>query len=127
MAFSLEYDWEDNQVRVIAEGNNSYLDLIEQFEVIISHSSWTLTSDIILDLSRITDFHLTQHGLNSLTYWQEEHIKQFGRGRFAVIAPRDLIYGMFRMWSAFLEGKTEMHVKICRRVEDIEEWFSLQS
>jgi hypothetical protein len=127
MSYTIAFDLPHRLVRAVIEGRDTLSDMQERFRAITRDSRWSPGLDVLLDFRGVTDFDLSasqaQHAAELFT--AEGAV--IGDGRVAIVADRDLVYGMGRMWQAFSEASSPTEVGIFRTLAEAESWLGLHA
>ncbi len=78
----------------------------------------------IVDAREVTDMQVTVVGQQRLADVAARRLDRLRGGRVAMVAPTDLIFGMFRMWELRRE-ELNYEVRVYRSFEEAVRWISL--
>ena len=62
---------------------------------------------MLCDYRKIEKFAVTSQDINDITEWQASIDTLIGNGRCAVVASRDLVFGMNRMWEILSADRSQ--------------------
>lgn len=74
------------------------------------------------DYSNIENFDVSTKDIDDITEWQVSIDKLIGDGRCAVIASKDSVYGMSRMWE-ILSSERSHQICVFRQMNDAINWL----
>lgn len=116
----------DRGVAVIrASGEVGLEDVLRGGRVLVSHPDWQQGFRVVLDYRGITRFDMDGGGVKDLVAQDVRH-EAFLRGsRCAVIASRDLIFGMSRVWTALSE-RGVVEGRVFRQAQAALQWLQLE-
>ena len=84
-------------------GKSSVEDAAAYFDCLIAHKQWKPGSLVLSDETGIEIGHLTRNDLEQMAKICGERRTAIGVARFAAIVPRDLLFGMNRMFQVYVE------------------------
>ena len=70
----------------------------------------------------IEDFNVTAKDIDDITEWQGSIDALIGDGRCAVVACKDSVYGMSRMWE-IISSERSQHIYVFRQINDAVTWL----
>ena len=122
MCHSIKIDKDMRMAHVKAWGKVTSRELKNIFFVTVKHQDWTAGFNMLCDYNKIINFDVTSDDIYKIIEWQESIDAMIGDGRCAVIASRDLVYGMSRMWQTLSSGRSQ---KVCvfRQMNDAVIWL----
>jgi hypothetical protein len=108
------YVFDDHQpfVYVYVSGEDSYADHIDRIRKITSDPRWEIGHSVLVDFSGTTEFEITNEELQKIADEQRLHDEKIGHGKIAVVAPADMVFGLTRMWEAYVETETSMKTMV---------------
>jgi hypothetical protein len=77
---------------------------------------------MLCDYSSIDDFDVTIKDINDITAWQASIDALIGDGRYAVVACKDSVYGMSRMWEIIFSERSQQ-IFVFRQMNDAVAWL----
>ena len=78
---------------------------------------------MLREYSNIENFDVSTKDIDDITEWQVSIDKLIGDGRCAVIASKDSVYGMSRMWE-ILSSERSQQICVFRQMNDAINWLS---
>ena len=124
MCHQISIDSDLKLARIIAMGSVNVLELREIYSQLIEHSDWQAGFDILCDYRRIEDFDVTTRDIDEITEWQTSIDARIGNGKCAVVASRDSVFGMSRMWE-MISAERSQHICVFREMEGALTWLGL--
>lgn len=124
MCHFITIDKEQRLARVTATGKVNVLELRGIYVELIEHKDWQPGFNILCDYREIEDFDVSTRDIDEISEWQTSIDTKIGNGKCAVVASRDSVFGMSRMWEMI---STERSQRICvfRELEDAESWLGI--
>ena len=77
---------------------------------------------MLCDYSNIENFDVSTKDIDDITEWQVSIDELIGDGRCAVIASKDSVYGMSRMWE-ILSSERSQQICVFRQMNDAINWL----
>ena len=108
--------------RIIAYGRVNILELREIFFETVRHTDWQAGYSMLCDYRKIEKFAVTSQDMDDLTEWQRSIDTLIGNGKCAVVATRDFVFGMSRMWELLSTDRSQQ-IKVFRKVNDAITWL----
>jgi hypothetical protein len=108
--------------QIRARGMVNVLELREIFLEIVDHDEWQAGFDMLCDYSQIENFDVSSQDIDEITEWQTTIDDQIGDGRCAVVASKDAVFGMSRMWE-MLSSERSQHIYVFRQINDAVSWL----
>ncbi len=112
-------------VVVSAWGHPSPEDFERSTERMLSDAAWRPGMDILVDYRRLARFGFSTEGMKRVSATFRRRADELGDGRCAVLTPSMLIYGMFRMWHAWLPREFGWEVQAFRTLEEACAWLGV--
>ena len=101
------------------------VDGIELFlESVVSHEKWKPGSLLLHDLSNFDSGPLSLNDIKRMADFGYNRRAQFGAGKIAIVAIRDLEYGLARMLSVFVDDKLDTGFEVFRSRKEAFAWLS---
>ena len=122
MCHSIKIDKENKLAQITARGKVNILELKEIFLETVKHEDWQAGFNMLCDYSNIDDFDVTTRDMNDITEWQSSIDALIGDGRCAVVACKDSVYGMSRMWE-IISSERSQQICVFRRMNDAVTWL----
>lgn len=122
MCHRINIDKDKKLAIITASGRVNVLELKEIFTEIIGHEDWQAGFNMLCDYSRIEDFDVTSQDIDEITEWQNSIDSLIGNGRCAVVAAKDSVFGMSRMWE-ILSSERAQQICVFRRMADAHSWL----
>ncbi len=95
----------------------------ELLDALFVHPEWKKGTPVIHDQTKLTATHFTSDDIATIVRSCASRNAQFGEGKFAIIAPSDLVYGFSRMWSSMLEENWTAPTRVFRSFEEAQTWL----
>ena len=122
MCHSIEIDKDKKLAHVTASESVDVLELKEIFTEIIGHENWQAGFNMLCDYREIENFDVSTKDIDIITQWQKSIDTQIGNGRCAVVASKDDVYGMNRMWE-ILSSDLSYQISVFRNFDDAVSWL----
>lgn len=122
MCHSIEIDKDRKLAHITASEDVDVLELKEIFTEIIEHEHWQAGFNILCDYREIENFDVSTEDIDKITRWQKSIDDQIGDGRCAVVASKDSVYGMSRMWE-ILSSELSQQIGVFRKFDDAVSWL----
>ena len=88
----------------------------------VGHEDWQADFKMLCDYSRIENFDVTSQDIDDITEWQTSIDALIGNGRCAVVASKDSVFGMNRMWEIFSSERSQQ-ICVFRQINDAVLWL----
>jgi hypothetical protein len=125
MPITYSIDRDANLITTIGSGNVTLDEVREHFDELVLVLPHAQRLDVLLDLTRCTSLP----GLYELRA-VVQHMDSFGErlrfGRCAIVATRELLYGLLRVFEIYAGSKFE-HIRVFRSEMDAKEWLFVHS
>ena len=116
-----QIDGGDRLIRTRCIGDVTFAEVVDHFRALQGDPDFAGAIDVLLDLSELSSIP-TSNQIRSISVEIEGIRSKAQFGACAVVATREVVYGMSRMFEAVAaEGFRRMHV--FRRVEEAEDWL----
>ena len=113
----------DKKIALIsAYGKVNVFELREIFFETVRHADWQAGFNMLCDYRKIEKLAVTSGDIDDLTEWQRSIDTLIGNGRCAVVATRDFVFGMSRMWELLSTDRSQQ-IKVFRKVKDAIAWL----
>ena len=122
MCHSIKIDKARKLAQIKAMGKVNVLELKEIFVKTVGHEDWQAGFNMLCDYSGIENFDVTSQDIDDITEWQTSIDSLIGNGRCAVVASRDAVYGMSRMWE-ILSSERSQKIGVFRNITDAVSWL----
>lgn len=124
MCYLINIDGAQKLARIIARGKVNVLELKDIYSELIKHQDWQAGFDILCDYRSIEDFDVSSRDIDEITDWQTSIDGMIGNGQCAVVASRDSIFGMSRMWE-MISAERSQHICVFREMDDAMSWLGI--
>jgi hypothetical protein len=124
MCHLITIDREQRLARVIARGKVNVLELKDIYSELIKHRDWQAGFDILCDYRSIEDFDVSTQDIDEIAEWQTSIDSMIGNGKCAVVASRDSVFGMSRMWE-LISAERSQHICVFRELDDAMSWLGI--
>jgi hypothetical protein len=125
VAYSYIFDRARNLVRINVNGRDTAADNQRRIREITNDLSWSPGMDVLVDFTGTTDFDISAEGIGAIAMTQGQIDPLIGGGRLAVVASREPIYELSRLFEVLAERKGSMRVRVFRELVEAEEWLGL--
>ena len=122
MCYRLRIRKDRELAQISAYGRVNILELKEIFFETVRHEDWRAGFNMLCDYRKIEKFDVTSKEIDEMTEWQASIDTLIGSGRCAVVATRDFVFGMNRMWE-FLSADRAQQIKVFRNVKEAVSWL----
>ena len=123
------------QYRIIREQKLAYIkcwgmvtteEILLEGTKLFSDEDWENGFNLLLDYREVTETDLCSQGIMKIVIQDKQNEFLFDKSKCAVIADKDILYGLSRMWELLsIENKGEKMV--FRDVNDALSWLGLSS
>jgi hypothetical protein len=124
MCHIVKIDTEQQLARVIARGKVNVLELMAIYKELIRHDDWQAGFDILCDYRGIENFDVSTRDIDEIAEWQSSIDKKIGSGKCAVVASRDSVFGMSRMWEMISADRSQ-RICVFREMDDAVSWLGV--
>ena len=122
MCHNIRIDKEKKLAEIIATGTVNFTELKEIFMETVGHDDWQAGFNMLCDYRKIDNFDVISRDIENITEWQTAIDALIGNGKCAVVAAKDSVYGMSRMWE-ILSSDRSQEICIFRRIDDAVLWL----
>ena len=125
MPYTYEFSDQYPLVQVYIRGRDTFSDHIERIERITSDPRWESNHCVLVDFSETTDFDISTSDLERIAALQHQRNETIGSGKMAVVAPTDFVFGLTRMWEAYMDSEAPsiMQIMVFRNRGNAIEWL----
>ena len=124
MCHSIRIDRERKLAEITASGTVDFSELKEIFMEIVGHEDWQAGFNMLCDYRKIDNLEVTSQDIDTITEWQTAMDSLIGSGKCAVVASKDSVYGMSRMWE-ILSSDRSQRICVFRRLNDAVLWLNM--
>ena len=124
MCHSIRIDRERKLAEITASGTVDFSELKEIFMEIVGHEDWQAGFNMLCDYRKIDNLEVTSQDIDTITEWQTAMDSLIGNGKCAVVASKDSVYGMSRMWE-ILSSDRSQRICVFRRLNDAVLWLNM--
>ena len=122
MCHRIKIDKDIKLAQIRARGRVNVLELKDIFLETVEHEDWQAGFNMLCDYSNIENFDVSTKDIDDITEWQVSIDELIGDGRCAVIASKDSVYGMSRMWE-ILSSERSQQICVFRQMNDAITWL----
>ena len=122
MCHIIKIDKERKLAKIAASGRINVIELKDIFLEIVEHEDWQAGFSMLCDYSGIENFDVTTKDIDDITEWQTSIDALIGDGRCAVIACKDSVFGMSRMWE-MMSSERSQQICVFRQINDAVTWL----
>ena len=122
MCHKITIDKEKKLARITARGKVNVFELKDIFIETVEHDDWQAGFNMLCDYSAIEAFNVTAKDIDDITEWQGSIDALIGDGRCAVVACKDSVYGMSRMWE-IISSERSQQIYVFRQINDAVTWL----
>jgi len=122
MCHSIKIDKYGRMAQITARGSVNVLELKEIFLETVEHRDWQAGFKMLCDYRGIVDFAVTTRDIDNINEWQASIDAVIGDGKCAVVACKDLVYGMSRMWE-LISSERSQQIRVFRQMKDAVIWL----
>jgi hypothetical protein len=122
MCHKITVDKERKLAQVIAGGKVDALELKEIFVETVGHADWQAGFNMLCDYRNIDSFDVSPGDIDAITEWLTSIDELIGDGRCAVVASKDSVFGMSRMWE-LISSERPQEIYIFREMGDAVFWL----
>ena len=125
MTYRYVFDDRHPLVCIYVSGEDSYADHIDRIRIITGDPCWESGHSVLIDFSETTEFEISNAELQKIATEQRLQDAKIGSGKIAVVAPEDKVFGLTRMWEAFVESETSMTTMVFRNRKAALQWLGV--
>jgi hypothetical protein len=89
----------------------------------LAHEKWKTGTSFLVDHSELNLGHLTVAEVRDIADVSVRPRAELGRARCATVAPRNVQYGLVRMWEVFVEGRWDVIHQAFRSRDEAVSWL----
>ncbi|MFO7986956.1 MAG: hypothetical protein R6U38_13935 [Desulfatiglandaceae bacterium] len=93
-------------------------------EGLVTHEKWQPGTPFLMNHTELNSATLTNEDMRQIAELNGQYSARVGPSKCALLLPRDLEYGMGRIWEAFVEDKWDASEELFRSREEAIEWLS---
>jgi hypothetical protein len=123
VSHSIKIDKDKKLAQITASGRVNVFELKEIFIETVRHDDWQAGFSMLCDYSRIENFDVTPRDIEEITAWQTSIDPLIGNGRCAVVASKDSVFGMSRMWE-ILSSDSSQQICVFRQMNNAVLWLA---
>lgn len=120
---SIHVDGTAGVVTITLQGELAWHDLAAAFDQVLDHADFAPGMNTLWDLRSARMHALSAADVRRIVAHAGRRRERRGRGRVAIVAERDIDYGMSRMFELFAAEQLPTPVMVFRDVEDAKRWF----
>ena len=124
MCHSITIDRKKKLAHISASGSVNAAELKQIFMETVGNENWQTGFNMLCDYREIENFDVSSKDIEDITEWQTAIDMLIGRGKCAVVASGDSIYGMSRMWE-ILSSDRSQQIRVFRRLSDAFMWLEI--
>jgi hypothetical protein len=102
-------------------------DFRRMLDEMLSHPEWTPGSPWLHDHTELDAGALTVNEIKRIADLCAERSSQFGSGKCAIVAGRDLEFGLARMWAVYVEDRWSAEPNVFRSKDEALDWLSVRA
>ncbi len=127
MPVEIHIDADRNLIRCIVHGSLSPAELKSVFLTMIDRADFKPGMNVLYDFTDGITAELTSENMREHVKTVASHRQQRGENyRVAVLAPRDLDFGMFRVYQA-LADELPLHIRVVRTRDEADAWLRIKT
>ncbi len=122
MQFNLSRDNGFFEIKISGKAEvEIYKDFID---ALIAHQDWAPDSIVLIDETELDTSPLNTESLKQIAIICETHRAKLGAVKCALLAPRNLQYGMARMWAAYVENNWDVEARVFKKRGEAIDWLT---
>ena len=122
MCHHVKIDKNRKMAHITASGKVNILELKDIFLETVEHEQWQAGFNMLCDYRNIENFDVSSKDIDEITVWQSSIDDLIGGGKCAVVASKDSVYGMSRMWE-MMSSERSQHISVFRKVDEALSWL----
>ena len=122
MCHHVKIDKNRKMAHITANGKVNILELKDIFLETVEHEQWQAGFNMLCDYRNIENFDVSSKDIDEITVWQSSIDDLIGGGKCAVVASKDSVYGMSRMWE-MMSSERSQHISVFRKVDEALSWL----
>lgn len=104
-------------------GKSGIQESTDYLDYLIAHKQWKPGSLVLSDETEIEIGHLTRNDLMKISMACEKRRNAIGSAKFAAVVPKDLLFGMNRMFQVYVEPYWDATICAFRSREEALTWL----
>ncbi len=121
MKFNLQYL--DDVFEIKAVGVGDVKGISSFLKAVLDHEKWEPGGKFLVDFTELDLGELTVNEVRDIARVCGQFSALFGRAKCAIIATRDLEFGMVRMWEVFVEDRWEVNEELFHSGDEAIAWL----
>lgn len=127
MPVDIDIDVARNLIRCVVHGSLSPAELTSVFLTMIERADFKPGMNVLYDFTDGVTAELSSENMREHVKTVAAHQQQRGENyRVAILAPRDLDFGMFRVYQA-LADELPLHIRVVRTREEADAWLRVKT
>lgn len=122
MCHNIKIDKDRKLAHITASGRVNILELKDIFLETLEHEQWKAGFNMLCDYSNIENFDVSSKDIDAITSWQSSIDDLIGGGKCAVVASKDSVYGMSRMWE-IISSERSQQIGVFRKMNEALAWL----
>ena len=123
MPYTIEVDRQCRRVLFKANGNYSQEESFQSIQDVLGHPDYQAGHDVLVDMTDVEDVPLWSADIFQKVEFDKALIAKLGTAKWAFVAPRDLVYGLARMYQTLMDD-TPIEVEVFRELEPAQAWLN---
>jgi len=122
MPYSLRVDPGERFVEAKATGILSQAEVLGGIRDIVNHPEFGVDYSVLVDLTELRDLPIFGADVRERTELDKSLEHRFGKAKFAIVATRDLFFGLARMYELLMDDSS-IEVQTFRELEQAQAWL----
>ena len=118
-----EVHYNDEFFEVTTHGDAEPGGFEEFIDLMLGHEKWKPGTTFLVDLSELNAVPLSEADVRTIAVMCGRRRAQFGRARCALLARRNVEYGLARMWEVYVEGEWDVTEHLFRSRDEAISWL----
>lgn len=118
-------DKEEGLILTVAEGTLTDADIIDLKSRLLGDQDYRPGMKELSDVQAVDEFQVTPAGISAFVGMDEANETTVRQHKLAIVASRDVIFGMAKMYQFQTEGY-KPNVGVFRTMEEAREWLGLE-
>ena len=122
MCHSITIDKDRRLAQITAKCRMNFREFKEIFIKTLGHIDWQSGFNMLCDYSELDSFAISSKDIDTITEWQTSIDNLIGSGKCAVVASKDSVFGMNRMWE-MLSAERSQDICVFRQLDEATSWL----
>jgi hypothetical protein len=122
MGYSLDLDSEKRTARFEATGVFTQVEALQVVRDFIDHPGFGAGYSVLADLTSVEEVPISGADVRANVDLEKSLADRIGKARFAIVAQREYIFGLARMYQAMMEDSS-IDIRTFREIDQARSWL----